>query len=67
MSWEPWRNATHDKRFATDHYSWMFVLLPGGNSAVLIKNSLQLISNIRGITVLDITPLHHVDELPFSK
>ena len=54
-------------RFATDRYSSIFVLLPGGNRAVLIKYSLQLISNIRGITVLDITALHHVDELPFSK
>jgi hypothetical protein len=41
--------------------------LPDSSNTVLIKNSLQLISNIRGITVLDITALHHVDELPFSK
>jgi hypothetical protein len=42
-------------------------LLPDSSNTVLIKNSLQLISNIRGITVLDITALHHVDKLPFSK
>jgi len=41
--------------------------LPGGNGAVLIKYSLQLIRDIGGVTVLDITALHHVDELPFSE
>jgi hypothetical protein len=41
--------------------------LPGGNGAVLIKYSLQLIRNIGGVTVLDVTALHHVDELAISK
>jgi len=44
--------------------SAQFVLLPGSNGAVLIKNSLQLVSNIGGIAMLNVTALHHVDQLP---
>ena len=46
---------------------WICELLPGGNSAVLIKNSLQLVSNVCGVTMLDITALHHVDEFAVSE
>ena len=54
------------QRFASE-YCFGCKLLPGGNSAVLIKNALQFVSDIGGITMLNITALHHVDELPFSK
>src|ERR1700739_4606062 len=42
-------------------------LLPGGNGAVLIEHSFQFISNIGCITLLDVTALHHMDELALSK
>jgi hypothetical protein len=42
-------------------------LLPGYSSTVLIKNSLQLISDVGGVTMLDVTALHHVDEFAVSE
>jgi hypothetical protein len=41
--------------------------LPDSSSTVLIKNSLQLICDVGGVTMLDVTALHHVDELSVSK
>ena len=56
-----------EKRFASDGYAWICELLPGGNGTVLVKNSLQLIRDVGGVTMLDVTALHHVDQLPISE
>ena len=46
---------------------WICELLPGGNSTVLIKNALQLVRDVGGVTMLDVTALHHVDQLAVSE